>query len=167
MRRFVFFLVCALALIVPVVVLASGGQDGFDGVVSSIEHTYHARATRIPFMGLVSVISRGATADGVSNLHLAEFDSFTASLDGEDLSRMVEEKLGPSWARMIRETSRVGHEQTLVYIRPEGSRMGLFVLDADGHELDVVEVSVNPDRLNATIDQYSHHHETQGNQAPD
>lgn len=167
MRRFVFFLVCALALIVPVVVLASGGDGGFDGVVRSIEHTYHVRAIRIPFMGLASLVSGGVTSGGVGNLHVAEFDDFTASLDGEDLTRMVEERLGDSWARVVRETSRGGHEQTLVFMRPEGSRMGLFVLDSDGHELDVVEVSVNPDRLNATIEQYSHHHQSQGDRAPD
>ena len=129
--------------------------------------TYHVRATRIPFMGLVSFVSRKATGDGVSNMHMAEFDDFTASLDGEDLTRMVEEKLGPSWAGMVRETSRGGREQTLVFMRPEGSRMGLFVLDSDGHELDVVEASVNPDHLNATIEQYSHHHDGQDNQDPD
>ena len=157
MRRFVFFLVCALALIVPVAVLASGGDSGFDGVVHSIEHTYHVRATRIPFMGMASFLSRGTTGGGVSNMHVAEFDNFDLSIDGEDLSRMVEEKLGPSWARVVRETSR-NHEQTLVFMRPEGRRMGLFILDSDGRELDVVQVSVNPDRLNSTIDQYSHHH---------
>lgn len=158
MRRFAFFLVCAIALIVPVAVLASGGDGGFDGVVRSIEHGYHAHATRIPFMGLVSFISRGATHGGVSNLHVAEFDNFSTSLDGEDLTRTVEEKLGPSWERVVRETSRGGREQSLIYMRPEGSRMGLFVLDCDGSELDVVQVSVDPDHLNDTIHQYSHHH---------
>lgn len=167
MRRLVFFLICAAALIVPVVVLASGGEGGFNGVVNSIERDYHVHATRIPFMGLVSFVGRAATHDGVSNLHLAEFDDFSASLDGDDLNRMVEEKLGPSWARVVRETSRGGKEQTLVFMRPEGSRMGLFVLDCDGHELDVVEVSVNPDRLSATVDQYSHHHDGHDRQDPD
>lgn len=161
MRRFAFFLVCSIALIVPVAVLASGGEGGFDGVVRSIEHSYHVHAARIPFMGLVSFVSRKATGGGVSNLHVAEFDSFPASLDGEDLTRMVEEKLGPEWHRMVRETSRGGHEQSLIYMRPEGSRMGLFVLDCDGSELDVVQVSVDPDHLNDTIHQYSHHHDSE------
>ena len=160
MRRLVFFLVCAAALVVPVVVLASGGEgSGFDGVVRSIEHTYHVRATRIPFMGLASLISGASTSGGVRNLHLAQFENFSLALDGEDLTSMVEQKLGPSWARVVRETSRGGREQTLVFMRPEGARMGLFVLDSDGGELDVVEVSVNPDRLNATVNQYTHHHE--------
>jgi len=35
--------------------------------------------------------------------------------------------------------------------------MGLFILDLDGKELNVVQVSVDPDRLNATIIKYKHH----------
>lgn len=160
MRRFVFFLVCAVACIVPVVVLASGGEgSGFDGVVRSIEHRYHVRATRMPFLGVISLFSGASTRGGVNNLHLAQFENSSLPLDGEDLTRMVEEKLGPSWARVVRETSRGGQEQTLVFMRPEGARMGLFVLDSDSGELDVVEVSVNPDRLNATVSQYTHHRE--------
>jgi len=34
--------------------------------------------------------------------------------------------------------------------------MALFVLDLDGHEMDVVQVSVDPERLNETIGRYEH-----------
>ena len=146
-----------VALLVPVAVLAAGG-GGFDGVVRSIESRYHVRATRIPFMGILSAISRKATNDGVWGVHVAEFDDFSAPVDGEELNRMVEQKLGAGWERIIRETSRKGDEQTLIFMRPEGERMGLFVVDLDGQEMDVVEVSVDPDHLNENIGQYEHHH---------
>jgi hypothetical protein len=73
------------------------------------------------------------------------------------MNRMVEEKLGQGWDRMIRETSRHGGEQTFIFSHAEGKRMGLFILDLDGTELDVVQVSVDPDRLNETILKYKHH----------
>ena len=73
MKRFVFVLVCFVALLVPVAVLAGSGEGGFDGVVRGLEVKYHVRATRIPFMGLISFISRRATEGGVSNVHVAEF----------------------------------------------------------------------------------------------
>jgi hypothetical protein len=91
-------------------------------------------------------------------------------MDGEELNQMVETKLGAGWERIIRETSRKtdstasddNHEgannQTLIFMRPEGARMGLFVLDEDGRNLDVVQVSVNPDHLAESIDHYEHHH---------
>jgi hypothetical protein len=69
---------------------------------------------------------------------------------------MVEEKLGAGWERMIRDTSRHGSEQTLIFVHPEGTRMGLFIVDKDGNEMDVVQVSVDPDHLNESIGQYEH-----------
>lgn len=156
MKRFAFTFTCFVALLVPVAVLASSG-DGFDGVVRSIELKYHVHATRIPFMGLVSSVGHFSTHGGVSGMHVAEFDDFSAQIDGDDLNRIVEEKLGPGWSRMVRETSKHGTEQTLVYVHPEGKRMGMFVLDADGSELDVVQMSVDPEHLSQQIGNYEHH----------
>ena len=156
MRRFFWIPICAAALLVPAVVLAGGGNGGFDGVVHSIESRYHVRATRIPFMGLVSLVAGKATHQGVSGMHVAEFESLTEPVDGDELNRMVEQKLGPGWERIIRETSRQGKEQTLIFVHPEGARMGLFVVDLDGQEMDVVQVSVDPDHLSETIGKYDH-----------
>jgi hypothetical protein len=158
MRRLWLIPFAFVALAIPMAVLAGSGEGGFDGVVHSIESKYHVHATRIPFMGVISAIARTATHNGASDLHIAEFDSFTGPVDGEELNQMVEQKLGPGWERMIRETSRKGNEQTLIYIHPEGDRMGLFVLDLDGHELDVVQVSVDPNHLNENLGHYGHHH---------
>ena len=170
MRRLLLIPICFVALLVPVAVLAGGSENGFDGVVRTIETKYHVHATRIPFLGLISFVSRKATNGGVSNLHIAEFEYFSPVMDGEELNQMVETKLGEGWERIIRETSRRmdstptdaspggGNNQTLIFMHPEGTRMGLFVLDEDGRNLDVVQVSVNPDHLAESIDHYEHHH---------
>lgn len=155
MRRLLLIPVCFVALLVPVAVLAGGGE-GFDGVVRTIETRYHVHATRIPFLGLISFISRKATQDGVSNLHVAEFERFSGPMDGDELNELVEGKLGPAWERVIRETSRNGTAQTLIFMRPEGPRMGLFVLDADGRDLNVVQVSVDADHLSESVNRYNH-----------
>src|ERR1019366_4968203 len=128
-------------------------------VVQSIESRYHVRATRIPFLGLISAISRKATHEGVGSLQVAEIEDFHDSVNGEELNRLVEEKMGSGWQRVIRETSRSGNEQTLIYMHPEGDRIGLFVLDLDGHEMDIVQVSVDPHHLKESLGQYRHHHE--------
>jgi len=158
MKRFILVPLGFLTLAVPVVVLANGAQGGFDGVVSSIETRYHVHAERIPFLGLISFISHKATNGGVNGMHVAEIDDFHADVDGEELNRMVEQKLGAEWERVIRETSRKGNSQTMIYMHPEGPRMGLFVLDLDGHEMDIVQVSVDPSHLNESIGKYDHHH---------
>jgi len=148
---------CLMALIVPVVTLAGGG-GGFDGVVDSIEVRYNAHATRIPCLWLASLVAGTATHGGVRGIHVAEFEHFSATVDGDELNSMVQQKLGPGWERMIRETSRHGGEQTLIFARPEGSRMELLIVDLDGDEMDVVQVSVDPDHLNETMGKYEHAH---------
>ena len=162
MRRIFLIPIGLIALSIPAAVLAGGGEGGFDGVVHSIEGRYHVRATRIPFLGLISLVSRKATHGGVGGLHVAEFESFTEEVDGDELNRIVEEKLGSGWERMIRETSKKGNEQTLIFTHPEGERMGMFVVDLDGNEMDVVQVSVDPKHLDDDIGQYSHHHKDSG-----
>jgi len=158
MKRLLLIPVCFVALLVPVAVLAGGGE-GFNGVVRTIETRYHVHATRIPFLGLISFVSRKATGDGVSNIHVAEFEDFSGPFDGEELNDLISSKLGPGWERVIRETSRNGDSQTLIFMHPEGSRMGLFVLDADGHDLNVVQVSVDPNHLSESVNHYDHHHQ--------
>jgi hypothetical protein len=155
MRQLLLVPVCFAALAVPVAVLASGGDGGFDGIVHTLESKYHVHATRIPFIGLMSFVARRATGGGVSGMHVAEFDNFSANMDGDELNHMVEQKLGSGWERVIRETSRSGESQTLIFMKPEGERMGMFVLDADGHELDVVQISVDPKHLNESLSKYS------------
>lgn len=156
MKLWLWLPLCTAVTVVSLVAMAPR-ENGFSGVVNSIESRYHARATQIPMMGLVSVMALGATHGGVGDVHVAEFEHFSGSVDGDELNRMVEERLGSRWDRMIRETSRNGREFTLIFSRPEGNRMGLFVVDLDGHELDVVQVSVDPDHLNESIAQYQHH----------
>ncbi len=164
MRRFLWIAAALCALSVPVVVLAGNGGSGFNGVVSTIGHRYHAHATRIPFLGIISFVARHVSHGGVGEIHVAEFDHFNAPVDGRELNGMVVAKLGEGWSRIVRSTSRTGGEQTLIFSRPEGKRMGLFIVDLDGHEMDVVQVSVDPDYVNKYVnDNMDHHHGNSGN----
>ena len=158
MKRLILIPVCFFALALPVVVLASGAGGGFDSVVNTIETRYHVHAQRIPFIGFISFLSRRATNDGVGNMHVAEIEDFHANVDGQELNDMVQQKLGVGWERVIRETGHHSNNQTLIFMRPEGQRMGMFVLDLDGSEMDVVQLSVDPNHLNESIGRYGQHH---------
>jgi len=70
MRRLWIIPMMVVALLVPVAVMAGGGEGGFDGVVHSIEGKYHVHATRIPFLGLMSFIAGRATHGGVGGIHV-------------------------------------------------------------------------------------------------
>jgi hypothetical protein len=151
--------VAFVTLLVPAVVLAGSGERGIDGVVRAIESRYHVRATKLPFMGLISLVAGRATHEGVNRVRVVEIDSFPGPVDGDELNRIVTEKLGAGWERIIRDTSRKGNEQTLIYAHPEDERIGLMIVDLDGSEMDLVEVSVDPRHLNDEIGKYHHHHD--------
>ena len=158
MRRLTIALLAVALLALPALVLAGSSDDGFDRVISAVEQRYQAHATRVPFMGLVGALSKAATGNGVGNMHVAEIAEMKGEVDGEELDRLVAASLGDDWTRMIRETHR-GGDQTLIFVRDEGDKTGMFIVDVDGHELDVVELSVNPDRLSREIARHAHNRE--------
>jgi hypothetical protein len=146
----------AAAMTPAILLAASGSGSGFDSVLHGIESRYNVHATKIPFMGLVSLIAGHATGGGVKSLHVAEIENFKGHVDGAELNALVAERVGPGWKRMVRETSKSGEEQSLIYVKPEGSRIGMLVVDLDHQELDLVQMSLNPDKLSEEIS--NHHH---------
>jgi hypothetical protein len=156
------------AVMTPMIMLAAGGSGtGFDAVVHGIESHYGVRATRIPFMGLISGIAGISTHGGVRGLHVAEIAHLEGPVDGAEFNSLVEERVGKGWQRMIRETSKDG-DQTLIYVKPEGERMGLLIVDRDSHEINVVQVSVDPAHLDDDMGQFRHpHHKFHGSDSSD
>ena len=159
--RYAIFLPLGLAAVMtPAIMLAAGGGGtGFDAVVHGIESRYHAHANRIPFMMLISGVAGIATHGGVRGLHVAEIENLTTPVDGAELNALVEQRVGPGWSRMIRDTTRSGgveSGQTLIYVRPDGDRMGMLVVDLEGREANVVQISVDPDHLSDEISQHRH-----------
>jgi len=145
----------------PAIVLAAGGGQGFDAVVTGIESRYHAHAMRIPFMGLISIVAGVSTHGGVHGIHVAEIEHLDRPVDGEELNALVAERVGKGWQRVILETSRDGGEQSLIYMKPDGNRMGVLIVDLSGNEMDVVQVSVDPGHLDDDMGQFRHHHHQQ------
>jgi hypothetical protein len=156
------------AVMTPAILLAaSGGGQGFDAVVHGIESRYHAHATRIPFMGLISGIAGISTHGGVRGLHVAEIENLQGPVDGAELNELVEQRAGTGWQRIIRETSRSGDEQSLIYVRPEGDHLGMLVVDLDNHEMNLVQMSMNPDRLADEMSNHRHHEKAHGSDNED
>jgi hypothetical protein len=156
------------AVMMPMILLAAGvGGGGFDSVVRGIETHYNVHATKIPFLGLVSVVAGFATHGGVRGLHVAEIEHLHGPVDGAELNALVEERVGKGWQRMIRETTHhksgdaaqgeaTRDDQTLIYVKPDGSRIAMLIVDLSGQDLNIVQVSVNPDQISQQIAQHRH-----------
>ena len=145
------------AAMTPAILLAaSGSGGGFDAVVRGIETRYHAHANKIPFMGLISLVAGHATHGGVRGIHVAEIEHLDSPVDGTELNALVAERMGAGWERIVRDTSRSGDEQSLIYVKPQGDRLGMLVVDLDHAEMNVVQISINPDKLSDEITEHRH-----------
>ena len=143
------------AAMTPAILLAaSGSGGGFDAVVRGIETRYHAHANKIPFMGLISLVAGHATHGGVRGIHVAEIEHLDSPVDGTELNALVAERMGAGWERIVRDTSRSGDEQSLIYVKPQGDRLGMLVVDLDHAEMNVVQISINPDKLSDEITEH-------------
>lgn len=154
----ILVVVAVTAVMTPAIVLAAGGSgQGFDAIVRAIETRYHVHATRIPFMGLISCVAGAYTHGGVRGLHVAEIEHLEGPVDGDELNTLVAERVGQGWQRMIRETDRNGGEQSLIYVRPEGNRMGMLIVERSNDEMNIVQLSADPKNLADEIDKHHHH----------
>ena len=156
MKPFASIVLVAVFLLFPAVTVLAGSQDqGFDAVVKAIEGRYQVHAERMPLVAFLARVTGTGKYGG--NLHkLATVEDFKADVDSEELTTLVDEKLGAGWARMVREVSHHGREATLVYVRPHGHDMDMFVVSSEGRELDIVELTAKPDALEQNVRKYLH-----------
>lgn len=119
---------------------ALAGENEFRGVVRSIERTYGVHHMRIPLLGFAMWFAK---PEGVSGMKLAVFEGFQASLEAEDLSRLVESSLGDGWHPFVRVRSHSDGETTLIYANPAGGKMRMLIVSLEPSEATVVEFSLN------------------------
>ena len=91
----------------------------------------------------------------IQNLNAIYVRSYEFSQPGqytpEDLKTIRQQFLGPDWNPMVKVRSKKGEGDTDVYIKMVGNEVkGMFVLDAEPKELDMVYISgsIRPEDLN-------------------
>lgn len=135
----VFLLMIALLLICAAPV-AFGADHEFRKIVHAIEGAYGVHHTHIPLLGAVMFFAR---PEGVSGLKLAVFENLHAPADAAELSRIVENKLGPGWYPFVRVRSRDDGETTLIYTSPSGGKMRMMIVNLEPSEATVVELNLS------------------------
>jgi hypothetical protein len=157
-------LVAVLAAI-PIAALASSPHD-FEAVITAVEHRYSAHVERVPMMGFVNFCAWVATGGGVKGMRVAEFDNLPEAPDSDELQKLVRDSLGPNWEPFV--TSREANgEVSVIYVQPVGGSMRMMIADYQSHELDLIRIEVNSDRLRHWMkdpDGSARHHDyTNGN----
>jgi len=136
-------------LILSVSTLAAAGDNEFRGVVHAIEGHYSIHHSHVPLLGFAMWFARPA---GISGVKLAMFENFRAHTDSEDVSRLVENSLGPDWHPFVRvRTRNNGKDQddsnnaetTLIYVSPAGGKLRMMIVNVESSEATVVEVKLS------------------------
>lgn len=131
-----------LLLVALLLTQAAFAADEFNSVVKAVESHYGIRRTHIPMMGLALKFSPDHQA---RSLKLAIFESRPESGDLSDLPQVVASKLGPEWSPFVRVWSRRDRESVVIYAKPSGKGMRLFIACLDPE--DSVVMSVDADEM--------------------
>jgi hypothetical protein len=135
-----------LAALFLVAAIGSAAPDDFNGVVDGLEHHYGIHGHRLPMMGFASLCARVVTNEGVKGVRIAQFENVSLNhdrIEADDMTAFIADQLGAEWQPVVRDHERHGKEQTVIFVRPEGSAMRMLIADYDGNELDVVRVELD------------------------
>jgi hypothetical protein len=150
---------------------AVAADSEFKGIVHSIEHTYGVHHMHIPLLGVAMFFARPS---GVHGLKLAVFEGFKPPTDSEDVSRVIEKSLGPSWYPFVRVRTKgkTDGETTLIYASPNGKKMRMMIVSLEPSEAVVVKLELSEHSIEKWLkepgeeadhraDHHHHHHDNE------
>jgi len=126
----------------------------FAAVMRGLEQDYDLREQKVPCMWLVKCLIKVAPKHGVSRLDFALFEERNVRelAAAPDLDARIQTMLGSGWRPFVQVDSSKDKERVLIFARPDGRRMDLFILSCEPDEGVAVFFRANPDALKAVMD---------------
>jgi hypothetical protein len=116
---------------------------------NSLEHALTARLgkpTYIPLLGLVRFCTWIARPEGLHDFQLAVYEGPRRGIDGVEIERIVTREIPRGFTPLVRTRARNG-EWALIYARPNGDRVELYVIAHDHGDGDTTLVRVDVDAV--------------------
>src|SRR3954463_589309 len=116
---------------------------------NSIERALTARLgkpTYIPLLGVVRFCTWIARPEGVHAFQLAVYEGPRHSVDGVEIERIVAREIPRGFSPLVRTRARNG-EWALIYARPDGDRVELYVIAHDHGDGDTTLIRVDIDAV--------------------
>lgn len=132
--------------------------QGADAIGRAIEQQYHVHGEHAPMLGMVNVMMHGFGAHGLKLKTVVDLEGFAGPVDVSAMEQLVEAHAGAGWDRIVRAQEKHGAELSLIYMRMEGKKIGMLVVEVDGREVNLVQMSMNPDLVTESIEKYAHGH---------
>ncbi len=161
--RFGVISAAAAVLAASIATPALAADAEFKNLVSGIEQRYQVRHEHIPLIGLISFCSWVYTRGGVRGFRFADFEDTGSRISADDIDALVQVKLGASWTVILRSHEKETHEDTIIYVRPNGDKFLVLIADVENGELSLVKLSLNGNKLSKWVnDQERHEKKSQG-----
>lgn len=139
----------------------SAFADDFGDIVHHIEVRYHAHRNYRFLMAFAGFTAKMWPGTGVKDVKIAFFENqnlFPSDPDKE-LNELLQQTGKSGWQQMIR--SRRRGELSYIYAQPSGKDLKLLVVNLERSEAEVIEVKIDPDKLEKFIAEHEHDHERQ------
>ncbi|HKT50017.1 MAG TPA: hypothetical protein VJV96_06950 [Candidatus Angelobacter sp.] len=161
----VFFACCVALSLRPETVYA----DDFGRIVHHIEASYHVHRNYRFLMGFAGIAVKFWHVGGVKSMKIAIFED--QHLDGTDTDRKLDEIIARAsqsgWRPMVRSVSRRTGEHVYIYAQDAGKDLKLLVVNVEPNEAEVIQVKVDPKRLEEFIAENTHHSGHHGHETVD
>lgn len=158
MKKLTLLLTLVLLSLVSTPVTNAKG-DEFGDVVRAIERFYHVKHKGIPFLAKAGIKTATVAARiaGGTKRRIAEAGSVKVayfenqqfrSTDGfNSFKTMMNALLAQSWSPLIQTIAPKEGEQTYVYLREQGTRYNVLVINLGQSEGSVIQVTLSPQAL--------------------
>lgn len=151
----VFFTACVGLSLAPDIVYA----DDFGRIVHHIEASYHVHRNYRFLMGFAGFVANVSHIAGVKNMKMAIFED--QHLDGTEtdvkLDEIVNQASRSGWQPVVRSYSRHSGEHTYIYAQNAGNDLKLLVVNVEPNEAEVIQLKLDPKRLEEFIDENTRH----------
>jgi len=138
--------------------LSAGAQNATDPFPATLDKELEARASKytevsmdkkmLTFAGKFlskdeDDVEAKRIIEKLDGVYVREYDfDQPGQYTAVDLEKIRSQFKGPEWSPMVRERSKTGHEDTDVYMKiVDGKMQGMFVLDLESKELDMVYIA--------------------------
>ena len=128
--------------------------DDFGRMVHHIESTYHVHRSNRFVLGCAGLVVKFWHVGGVKNLKVAMFEDqhFALRADDVKIDEIASHAMENGWQPMVRSFSRRSGEHNYVLVRQEGKDLKMLILNLEPNEANVVQVKVDPEKLEKFMD---------------
>ncbi len=147
--------VCTLFVFLGAGMGIANAQDDFDRIVHHIESRYHAHRNYSFLMAFAGFAAKAWRGSGVKDVKIAYFEDQNVL---ETASDKEMDELASGWQTLVKSVSRRNSEHVCIYARTEGKDLRLLVVNVEPGEAEVVQVKLDPRRLEAFIHDHSGGH---------